>query len=965
MCGTRPYGTIAAMESASRREAEVFELVGRHLSNREIAEHLYISVRTVESHVASLIRKLGVADRRALVALASQGPAQAHKGGGEGRSPAEATKTFLFTDVVGSTRLWQSDRARTSQLIGSDGNVIATAVQGHGGRVFKTTGDGTCSVFPLATEAVRAAVEAQPRLKLPVRMAIHTGEAIERDGDFFGAALSRCARLMEAAHGGQVLVSAASARVVAEALGQGISLKHLGQHRLRDLNGPEPVFQVLAEGLLTEFPPLRTLRVARHNLPVQRSSFIGRKAEREQLHDMVASETLVTLTGIGGCGKTRLALEVAADVMAEMADGAFFVDLSAVSDPGLVGQAVASAVDLQLLDAGPQPLADYFAGRETLLILDNCEHLLDACADLAESLLTLCPRLHLLATSREALGVEGERVVPVPSLEVESEAVALFVERARSARPEVRLEAKTEGLVVEICRRLDGIPLAIELAAGRVGHMSAAEILDRLNDRFRLLVGGRRRIQRQQTLGAALDWSYDLLSPDEQRLLRGLAVFRGSFSLRAAEGVSHPDAMQLVGSLVAKSLVSIDDRGAELRYRLTESVRLYAEDKLMETEESERLRSAHRDWYLTWIESLPVSEINDFYGDTSRLAGEADNLVAALEWSRQQERYDVCARIAVRMLSYWFFFVRVTEMMAWWRELDAGLPAADQEHRAMALLLRSRAALATGDYDELNIFSAQVLEMIEHDTWMALEALLMQGMYWSFAGPERNDEIYREVRTIEKKLGLPPGQTMALLFHHSRLMVASSSQEALAVLGEWTTDLEAEAVPSPFMAGLFALYGDTTTAADLLSRVPDNNTPTGRFVLESSKAVIASAQGQFDSAERHLSILATVVRDHAVLHGEAACLILFAKLALDRGHPESSSRLLGTVKAAAGPNGPPFRTHFEALVYFYCTKQLRGLLDHGRAQQCQAQGATLSCTRALDAQLSDIQSAGKLESALE
>jgi predicted ATPase len=625
---------------------------------------------------------------------------------------------------------------------------------------------------------------------------------------------------------------------------------------------------------------------------------------------------------------------------------------------------VATGVDLELPDTGPQPLADYFAGRETLLILDNCEHLVDACADLAGSLIADCPRLHLLATSREALGVEGERVLPVPSLEVESEAVALF-ERARSARPDARLEAQTEALVVEICRRLDGIPLAIELAAGRVGHMSAAEILERLNDRFRLLVGGRRRIQRQQTLGAALDWSYDLLSHDEQRLLRGLAVFRGSFSLRAAEGVSHPDAMELLGSLVAKSLVGIDDRGAELRYRLIESVRLYAEDKLMETEESERLRSAHRDWYLDWIESLPMSEINDLYGDTSRLADEADNLVAALEWSRQQERYDLCARIAVRMLGYWFAFVRVAEMMAWWRELDTGLPPADQEHRAMALLLRGRAALATGDDDELNSCSAQALKMVEHDTWMALEALHMQAMYWSVAGPERNDGIFREVRTIEKNLGIPPHPTIDLIFRHSRLMGASSSQEALAVLGEWKTDLKGAAALGPFMAGLFALYGDTTTAADLLSSVAVTNTPYGRFQLESSKAVIASAQGQFDTAERHLSILATVVRDHAVRYGEAACLILFAKLALDRGDPERSSRLLATVKAAAGPNDRPFRTHFESLVYFYCTKHLRVLLDQASAQRCQAQGATLSCTQALDAQLSDILGAGRPEAALE
>jgi predicted ATPase len=282
--------------------------------------------------------------------------------------------------------------------------------------------------------------------------------------------------------------------------------------------------------------------------------------------------------------------------------------------------------------------------------------------------------------------------------------------------------------------------------------MSAAEILERLNDRFRLLVGGRRRIQRQQTLGAALDWSYGLLSPDEQRLLRGVAVFRGSFSLRAAEGICHPAAMELLGSLVAKSLVSLGERGGEVRYRLGESVRIYAEDKLLQTDESERLRSADRDWYLAWLGSLPVSEINNFYGgDTSRVAAEADNLVAALEWSRQQERYDLCARIAVRMLGYWFSFMRVAEMMAWWRELDAGLPATDREHRAMALLLRSRAALATGDLDELNVCSAQALEAVEPDSWMALEALHMQGMYWSVASPGHVQRILPEVRRIEKE----------------------------------------------------------------------------------------------------------------------------------------------------------------------------------------------------------------------
>jgi hypothetical protein len=379
-------------------------------------------------------------------------------------------------------------------------------------------------------------------------------------------------------------------------------------------------------------------------------------------------------------------------------------------------------------------------------------------------------------------------------------------------------------------------------------------------------------------------------------------------------------------------------------------VRIYAEDKLLDTDESERLRSAHRDWYLAWLGSLPVREISYRYGDTPGLAADADNLVAALDWSRQQERYDLCAAIAVRMLGYWFAFMRVTEMLAWWRELDAGLPATDREHRAMALLLRSRAAQATGDGDELNGCSAQALEMVEPDSWMALEALHLQGIYWSVASPGHLQRIYPEVRRIEQRAGLPPDPIMDLVFHHSRLMAATSPEEALAVLDQWNAGLKG-AAPTPYLAGLFALYGDTTTAADVLARAAAAHTPIGRAILESAQAVIASAQGQFGTAEHHLSVLATVVRDHAVRYGEAACLILFAKLALDRGDPPRASRLLAAVKASAGRNDRPFRTHFESLVYFDCTRQLRSLLDQDSARRYQLEGAALSCSQALDAEL--------------
>ena len=376
--------------------------------------------------------------------LASMGAGES----GSAEAPSYATYTFLFTDVEGSTRRWEADPAAMNVGLAAHDKTLTATVQAHRGTVFKRSGDGVHAVFSSATDAVRAAVVAQRQLVLPVRMGIHSGEAVEREGDYFGTTLNRCARLMDAGHGGQVLLSASTASLVADSRGPGIAFRDLGEHRLRDLSQPEHVFQVLAPDLAEDFPGLRSVDAVRHNLPVVRSSFIGRQLELEEVCERVRRVQFVTLTGIGGCGKTRLALEAAARLVEWFPQGVFLVSLAVLSDGELVGQALASALGLHLLDTDMGGLAGYLEERRLLIVLDNCEHLLDACADLVDGLLARCPDLHIMATSREALGLDGEYIFPVPSLDLETEAVRMFMDRANAARPGLRLDTGNARAVV-------------------------------------------------------------------------------------------------------------------------------------------------------------------------------------------------------------------------------------------------------------------------------------------------------------------------------------------------------------------------------------------------------------------------------------------------------------------------------------------------------------------------------------
>jgi len=656
------------------------------------------------------------------------------------RTVDAALSTFLLTDIAGSTRLWEEHGEAMGAALASHDDLLRSAITTNGGVVVKTMGDGMLAVFDSAVGALDAALQAQRGLRdtawgatgpLRVRMAIHAGTAESREGDFFGQALNRDARILAIGHGGQVLLSAVAAALTRERLPAGVELVDLGSHRLRDLDRPEQVFQVAVADLPREFPALRSLSTRRSNLPVPLTSFVGRERELAEVARLLERGRLVTLIGTGGTGKTRLMLEVAGRIAQRFEDGVWLAELAPLGDPGEIGPEVARALGVSELPGRPavDVVADFVASKELLLVLDNAEHLIDGVARFAERLLAAAPGLRILTTSREALAVPGEAVVQVPSLscpiDVSSrgdpsgasatsldeasatEAVALFTERACSVLPSFALTGTNVAAVSEICRRLDGIPLAIELAAGRVAAMSPEEIAGGLSDRFRLLTGGRRTaVPRQQTLHALIDWSWDLLTDDDRRLLRRLSIFSGGWTVPAAARVAGEpgtgdevmDTIDGLTRLVDRSLVIVD-RGATTRYRMLETIRQYAREQLIKSGEAPEIAGRHFHFFGALAEAAaPELRGPSMVDWLDRLDTEIENLGAALEWGLESEP-EAAIRMGIAMLAYWNARVpspdnqaRVVAAVGAARRLLAGPPDPTLEQRSLAARLLGEAA---------------------------------------------------------------------------------------------------------------------------------------------------------------------------------------------------------------------------------------------------------------------------------
>jgi predicted ATPase/class 3 adenylate cyclase/DNA-binding CsgD family transcriptional regulator len=814
------------------------------------------------------------------------------------------TVTLLLGDVEGSTRLWETEPEKMTAALAQLNRTVNEAVAARDGVRPQEQGEGDSFVtaFARASDAVACALALQraPLAPIRLRIGIHTGEIqLRDDANYAGPTINRTARLRDLAHGGQTVLSGATEPLVVDHLPDGVWLAELGSYPLRDLPRPERVVQLCHPDLCNEFPPLRVRTVvASHNLPAQLTSFVGRQAEMTELRQLASGNRLVTLTGAGGVGKTRLAVEVTSQLTTEFGEGVWYVDLAPITNPVVAPVCVARTLGLpdQPGRSTMDLLMRFFGEKKMLLLLDNCEHLLDACGTLVVELLAACPQLTVLATSREPLGLPGELSWRVPSLPLADEAILLFTDRARRARPDFTVVEDNRALVEEICTRLDGMPLAIELAAARVRALSLPQIVDSLHDRFRLLTGGARTaVRRQQTLRASVDWSHALLTEPEQVLFRRLAAFMGGFDLDAAQAVgagSEVERYQLLDQLsllVDKSLVVAEDTAAGMRYRLLETVRQYAQEKLGESGEADEVRTRHRDHYTS-----TAAELESHHDSSEELLltwaqTEVDNLRAAFTWSRENSALETALRLVSSLQQFWIAHGRCREGLAgfesvltdgrcsevvpavWVRAVAdqstlagwAGEPASEDRARAAlatareledpALLARTLIGCGTAAFYtfELSIpYLAEATELARaaNDRWSLCQILSYRATTGCLAGePTGSRAAAEEGRDIADAVG------SRFFSRHCRawLAIALMTQGNLADAGRVQDRLaeEAEAAGDKTMTvfsnvghtAVLAYQGQAVAAQAAAETARETDEAMGRYWADTVNAVTAHA----------------------------------------------------------------------------------------------------------------------------
>jgi predicted ATPase/class 3 adenylate cyclase/Tfp pilus assembly protein PilF len=913
------------------------------------------------------------------------------------------TVTFLFTDIEGSTRLWEQHPEAMRLALARHDAMAAAAIEQHAGTLVKSRGEGDSlfAVFARASDAVSAAFALQLELltepwpiavPLRVRMALHTGETDLRAGDYYGPAVNRCARLRAIAHGGQVLLSLATEEVMRDVLPEGTSLRDLGRCRLQDLAQPEHVFQLVHPHLPADFPPLRSLEALPNNLPLQLTSFIGREQEMAAVRQHLATSRLVTLTGAGGCGKTRLALQVAADLLEEYPDGVWLVELAALSDPTLVPQTMAAVLGVREEAGRPllETLVEFLRSRHLLLVLDNCEHLLSACAHLVEELLRRCPNLRVLASSREALGITGEQTYRVPSLAApdpgqlpslermqQYEAVRLFADRALLSQPTFEVTAANAAAVAQVCQRLDGIPLALELAAARVKALPVGQLAARLDDRFRLLTGGSRTaLPRQQTLRALIDWSYDLLSEPERALLRRLSVFAGGWTLEAAEAVCASDGLEewevldLLTRLVEKSLVVYEARGEQGRYRLLETVRQYSRDCLLEASESEKVRRRHCGFFLRMAEEAEP-ELSSAEGGIwlepleeaarlRQLEAEHDNLRAALEWSLAEESgAETSLRLAGALGWFW-------QRNGYWNEGQESLIAALAKSSDVLPTFRAkalrRAGQLTGDLGDY-VAARSLLE----------EGLAVDRELGDRTGIAQSLTHLGWVVRLQGEYAAAHSLLQECLRINQELGRKAAVAQTLDTLGRVALDQGDHSTARSFFEKALAIYqelGNKLGIADVLRGLGigaqfQGDFALGRVLLEESLSMrretakkqnitgtlndlasLACGQGNYAEASAFLMESLTMSRELGYKRGILGSLERLAGVAAAQERPERAARLFGAAASLREIVGMPLRPH-EGAEHHRRVNAVRASLGEGAFAAAWAEGQAMPLEQAM------------------
>ena len=891
----------------------------------------------------------------------------------DARPIPSGTVAFLFTDIEGSTNRWERYREAMSVAVKRHDAVLRKAVEAKGGYLFKTMGDAVCAAFPTVPDAVAASLDAQRGMaaedfsavdQLKVRMAIHVGNADERDGDYFGPAVNRVARLLAVGYGGQVLVSGAAADLVQDELPAQTSLRDLGPHRLKDLTQPEQVYQLIAPDLQQKFFPLRSLELLPNNLPLQVTSFVGREHDVAEIRTLLEKTRLLTLVGTGGVGKTRLALQASADLLDRYPDGVWYVEFAPLVDGTLIPNTVASifGVTEQPERTLTQSIVSALRNKSALLIFDNCEHLVAGAAAMADALIRGCPKVQLIATSREGLGIAGEIVHRVGSLSP-ADSVALFETRANAANTRFALTEANAAVVSEICTRLDGIALAIELAATRLKVLSVDQLAAKLDERFRLLTGGSRTaLPRQQTMRALIDWSYDLLSDQEKTVFRRVAVFAGGWTLEAASDVCSDDTIEswdildLLAALVDKSMVVAELGESDQRYRLLESTRQYALEKLTESGERDHLRNRHAAYVFQMMQQAAEELHTRPMGAwVVPLAPEIDNIRLALDWFLA-ERHDTEKGALLVALSYEFFQETSRPAELWrWSEiaLESLGPAGRPDLRAPLLRVMAEVSSALGkgltQRQTLGL-EALALYRASNDRLGTARALISVGAQYVFFG---NLEKGRPM--LDEALGLARGGEDRRLFAYALALSAYALESTL----EERRALLSEAI------SIYRAAGDERSTARVLSWLAEQEFQAGEAAaaIESAKQSIAIERRRrfrsglivslMNSASYHLWLdepdpareaaresigFCEEIQDHLDI---PICIQHLASVAASRGDFKTAARLAGFADARFVQIDEP-RQRTEQMLYDRLMKKLREHLSGTELDAHMKTGATMT-----------------------